>query len=216
MSPALPTLVAEQPLDVRLQEVLSRYVSRINARVIAERGLRVLGRPDLIAEPERARFLVALRTAAALFVTSTSTLDQLEKALETEVIGTAAVEARVVAVESEDDLRMARVMARDMALALKGSSLAAQRVATVVSELGRNIVSYTPGGSIRFEPGDRCLRIIATDCGKGIPNLQEILDGRYRSKTGLGKGLLGIKQLMEHFDVQTGPTGTRIVAEAAL
>ena len=42
------------------------------------------------------------------------------------------------------------------------------------------------------------------------------MSGRYRSKTGLGRGLLGTKRLSDHFDVATGATGTLIVAEVLL
>jgi serine/threonine-protein kinase RsbT len=39
------------------------------------------------------------------------------------------------------------------------------------------------------------------------------MSGRYRSKTGLGRGLLGTKRLADNFDIATGATGTRIVVE---
>jgi len=208
--------VPTQPLETRIQDVLSRYVSRINARVIAERGRRVLAHPETIADDERKRFLVALHNAAALFVNSSARLSELDKALESEVGGAVDVEPRNIPIDSEADLRLARTFARDMALALKATNLNAQRIATVVSELGRNIVSYTPGGNILLEPIKGRLRIVATDRGKGIPGLSEILDGRYRSTTGLGRGLMGVRQLMDSFDIQTGPQGTAITVEATL
>ena len=43
-----------------------------------------------------------------------------------------------------------------------------------------------------------------------------MLSGRYRSRTGLGKGLLGVKKLSTRFDLETGPSGTRVEAEIAL
>ena len=57
------------------------------------------------------------------------------------------------------------------------------------------------------------LLIRATDGGGGIPDLDEILAGRYRSKTGLGKGLLGSKRLADRFEVRSGRNGTIIEAE---
>jgi hypothetical protein len=47
----------------------------------------------------------------------------------------------------------------------------------------------------------------------GIPNLDQILFGKYRSMTGLGKGLLGAMQLCHRFDIDSDATGTRIGAE---
>jgi serine/threonine-protein kinase RsbT len=94
-----------------------------------------------------------------------------------------------------------------------------QRVATLVSELGRNIVSYTPGGTVELIPLDgprpRVL-VRAKDSGSGILNLEEIMDGRYRSRTGLGKGLLGSKRLSDRFDVRSTRDGTVVEAELEL
>ena len=52
--------------------------------------------------------------------------------------------------------------------------------------------------------------ISVTDSGPGITNLAEILDGKYISRTGLGKGLIGTKRLMDHFAITTSPSGTSI------
>jgi serine/threonine-protein kinase RsbT len=192
-------------------------VSRINARVVVERGCRVLGHPDRIAEHERVRLLVALRTSAALFVSSEKMLSDLEAALQHIVgDGGSSLRARDIPIRSEEDLRTARTVAREMAVALRAGSLSAQRIATAVSELARNIVAYTPGGNIRLEPLDKRLRIVADDRGNGIANLDEVLGGTYRSKTGLGRGLAGVRRLMDSFDIQTGPRGTRITVEAPL
>ena len=91
----------------------------------------------------------------------------------------------------------------------------AQKCITIVSELARNIVSYTPGGSLEIEIDDptKRLRIRARDRGRGIKNLDEILRGEYQSKTGLGKGILGVKRLADGFDIKTGASGTEIRAE---
>ena len=52
--------------------------------------------------------------------------------------------------------------------------------------------------------------IIAQDQGPGIAQIDVILAGEYRSRTGLGRGILGAKKLADHFDIQTGPSGTTI------
>jgi serine/threonine-protein kinase RsbT len=73
---------------------------------------------------------------------------------------------------------------------------------------------YTPGGTIELEPDhrDRAPRLIvrAVDQGGGIGNLEEVMAGRYKSRTGLGAGLLGTKRLADRFRIDTGPHGTRI------
>jgi serine/threonine-protein kinase RsbT len=47
------------------------------------------------------------------------------------------------------------------------------------------------------------LEITASDHGPGITNLDQILAGRYVSKTGMGMGLSGCRNLVDEFDVQT-------------
>jgi serine/threonine-protein kinase RsbT len=92
-------------------------------------------------------------------------------------------------------------------------------VATIVSELARNIFMYTDGGTIDLVPtaeGPPRLLVRAVDRGRGIAHLDEVMSGRYRSKTGLGAGLLGTKRLVDRFEIETGPTGTRVEAEVAL
>src|SRR5690348_12998079 len=45
------------------------------------------------------------------------------------------------------------------------------------------------------------------DSGKGIPNLSEIMEGKYVSRTGMGLGIIGAKRLMDYFDIQSSPDG---------
>jgi serine/threonine-protein kinase RsbT len=42
------------------------------------------------------------------------------------------------------------------------------------------------------------------------------MSGRYKSKTGLGRGLLGTKRLADRFEISTGKHGTRVVVEVAV
>lgn len=54
--------------------------------------------------------------------------------------------------------------------------------------------------------------IIAEDKGKGIENIDEILEGNYKSNTGTGLGILGAKKLMEYFHIETKlGSGTKVV-----
>jgi serine/threonine-protein kinase RsbT len=120
-------------------------------------------------------------------------------------------------IKSERDLVEALSETRRLCQAWRVRPVTQQKIATVVSELARNMVSYTPGGTLELIPkedgGKESLFIRATDGGGGIPNIDEILAGRYRSKTGLGKGLLGSKRLADRFEVRSGRNGTIIEAE---
>ena len=108
-----------------------------------------------------------------------------------------------------------RLAARALCEVLGARRVVIQKVATVVSELARNIFMYATSGAIELVPGARprpTLLIRATDEGPGIPHLEEVLSGRYRSRTGLGAGLVGTRRLVDRFEIETGPTGTRIEA----
>jgi serine/threonine-protein kinase RsbT len=201
-----------------LEEALVPHVSAINARVVVERSRRALRDPNHLSREDRVRFLGAVRSTLRLF-TSDERASAILEDLDRRLVPQSArldQELRSFAMRDENDLRTARAGARDVCLSFAATSTNAQRVATAVSELGRNIVAYTPGGQIELEvrrgPPVR-VRLIASDRGTGILHLEEVLAGTYRSRTGLGRGLLGVKRLMDQFHVQTGAQGTRIEAE---
>src|SRR5580704_12783914 len=82
----------------------------------------------------------------------------------------------------------ARQRARDIAAALGFEHQDQIRLATAASELARNAFRYADGGVVAFsvtEASPQVFIISVSDKGRGIPNLDEILDGRYISKTGL-------------------------------
>jgi serine/threonine-protein kinase RsbT len=123
-------------------------------------------------------------------------------------------------VSSERDVQTARQAAREMCVELGGSTLVAQRVSTTVSELARNLLLYAPGvGMIEIVPltSPRAgVLVRSTDRGPGIPALTDILAGRYQSKTGLGRGILGVKRLSDRFDITSGSSGTKVESETWL
>src|SRR3984957_8429328 len=109
----------------------------------------------------------------------------------------------------------ARQRARDIA-ALLGFEYQEQiRLATAASELARNAFRYASNGAVEFLVGDgvpQVFLISVSDSGPGIPNLSQILDGHYVSKTGLGRGLIGTKRLMDQFEITSSPSGTLVKA----
>ena len=54
------------------------------------------------------------------------------------------------------------------------------------------------------------------DLLRSLTDLERVLSGTYRSKTGMGLGLLGVKRLADRFDVRTGPNGTQVEFEVWL
>jgi serine/threonine-protein kinase RsbT len=203
-------------MDSRIFHALSAYMSPLNARALlrriesqVSRGARGAGNDELID---------ALLEDTGIFVNRGSA-DELRTKLSSLRADPKKVAGFNIEIKAEMDVSSARLAARELCEALGARRLATQQVATAVSELARNIALYTPGGSIELKPlggNPPRVRIVAEDRGGGIPNLKAVLDGTYRSQTGLGKGLLGVKRLMDRFDVRTGPRGTRIEAEGAL
>ncbi|WP_394823616.1 ATP-binding protein [Pendulispora albinea] len=125
----------------------------------------------------------------------------------------------IVPISQDRDIAEARGHARLLCERMRARPVLTERIVTIVSELARNIVNYTPGGQIEMssERVPRAkVKIRATDRGSGIGNLEEILSGRYRSRTGLGKGITGVKRLSDAFDIQTTPSGTRVEVEVSL
>jgi signal transduction histidine kinase len=117
-------------------------------------------------------------------------------------------------IESESDVVAVRQRARRIAELLGFERQEQTRIATAVSEIARNAFGYAGGGRADFavEPTDpQVFAIRIGDKGKGIANLQEILDGQYRSQNGMGLGLTGARRLMDRFRVETAPDKGTIV-----
>ena len=141
--------------------------------------------------------------------------------LKQQLLALAPRSATPVAIDirEERDVVTARLAARDLCQAMVARPLATQRVATAVSELARNICLYTPGGRMVMTPRRtraEIVHIVAEDEGTGIPDVEHVLSGRYASKTGMGKGLSGVKRMADRFEITTGAKGTRVEVEIVL
>src|SRR4051794_11456158 len=93
----------------------------------------------------------------------------------------------------DEDVVAARQRARQIADALGFDSQDQTRIATVVSEMARNVARYAGSGSVEFALDDAAgaLGIVVADSGPGIPHLDAVLAGQYRSNTGMGLGIVG-------------------------
>ena len=122
-----------------------------------------------------------------------------------------------VLVSREHDVVLARQRARQIALQLGLDGQDQVRVATAVSELARNAFQYAGGGKIEYlivtEP-EPLLVVRITDRGPGIANLDDVLEGRYESKTGMGLGILGARRLMDRFEIESTVGAGTMVAVA--
>jgi serine/threonine-protein kinase RsbT len=165
---------------------------------------------------DRRRLLDELRSSVRLFLEPTLQNAAL-RAIE--AIGdpseAAPTRAELVSIRDESDVCRARIRAREIALILRTNAFGAQRASTAVSELARNMILYAAGGTVELVPsGGRPPRLTvrANDKGPGIPDVTLALSGKFRSATGLGRGLAGVKRLASRFEIKTGPTGTSVEA----
>ena len=112
----------------------------------------------------------------------------------------------LIPIRTEDDITRARSEARDIATKLGFSVVGRTRLVTAVSELARNIVLYVGEGQVELNllSSPDGLSVIARDHGPGIPNLDQIMAGDYKSRLGMGLGLRGVKRIADRFDIQTG------------
>ena len=97
------------------------------------------------------------------------------------------------------------------------SQIAVQQLATVTSELARNILKYAGRGQIKLEHleqnGRQGFRIIASDSGPGIEDIERAMAEHYSSGGTLGLGLSGAKRMVDDFIVTSQPgEGTRVEA----
>ena len=202
-------------LEERLFGMLVRYTSEPTARGILQRARRgnSANRSDAKAYFDLVMF------GAKLFVENTRHAE-LTESLQQVCFGSIRIEPprprpHEVEIQDEHSSRRARLLVRRLVRTAGGRELTAVRAATALSELTRNALMYAGGGSVRVELNDRDrkLRVVVRDDGPGIDGLDRILAGSYRSKTGLGRGLLGVRKLADDFHVQTSASGTTICFE---
>jgi serine/threonine-protein kinase RsbT len=112
-------------------------------------------------------------------------------------------------VSSDVDLVVARRKGRALAEENGFSSNDATLVATAISELARNIVTYAGSGEILIglvngddRPG---IAVIARDRGPGIPDVKRAMHEGYSTSGGLGLGLPGVRRIMDEFEIVSGP-----------
>ena len=122
-----------------------------------------------------------------------------------------------VPIDSDGDIIIARQKGRARAAELGFSSTDVVRIATAISELARNVLSYAESGEIRLESmnsRNRCgLAIVATDRGPGIIDIEQAMQDAFSTSGGLGLGLPGVRRLMDEFTIEsTVGAGTTVSA----
>ena len=112
-----------------------------------------------------------------------------------------------VPIEREADIVAARQKGRELAAALGFSSTDQTLLATAISEVARNIVSYAGKGRViltSVEDGPRRgLTVVAADEGPGIVDVELALRDGYSTGKSLGLGLPGAKRLVDSLAIES-------------
>jgi serine/threonine-protein kinase RsbT len=123
-----------------------------------------------------------------------------------------------VAINSDQDIVAARQSGRAMAAELGFSATDSTLIATAISELARNIVSYARKGEITVKTIHASSRhgilVIASDDGPGIPDVLQAMRDGFSTSGSLGLGLPGVRRLMDEFQIASQPgRGTTVTVK---
>jgi serine/threonine-protein kinase RsbT len=120
-----------------------------------------------------------------------------------------------VAINSDQDIVTARQRGRALATELGFSTGEATLIATAISELARNIVSYARKGEVTLKMVNASSRqgvlIIASDSGPGIRDIRQAMRDGFSTSGSLGLGLPGVRRLMDEFEITSEPGRGTIV-----
>ena len=113
----------------------------------------------------------------------------------------------LVGIRSDADIVAARQQGRSLAAAIGFTATDATLIATAISELARNIITYAGQGEVAMRgvenPQRKGIVISARDSGPGIRSIDDVLRDGYSTSGGLGLGLPGVKRLMDAFAIES-------------
>jgi serine/threonine-protein kinase RsbT len=122
---------------------------------------------------------------------------------------------RELPIATNGDVVVVRQQVRSLAAEIGLSLVDQTKIVTAASELARNALVHAGGGRVLIEvleggrrPG---LRLVFTDEGPGIPDVEQALTEGWSTAGGLGLGLSGSRRLVDEFDLVSAPGGgTRV------
>jgi serine/threonine-protein kinase RsbT len=112
-----------------------------------------------------------------------------------------------VSIGHDSDIVTARHKGREIAIGVgfKGTDLTL--IATAISEVARNILTYAKTGEIVLDVATSGTRkgivVVAEDQGPGIPSVEDAMRDGFSTGNSLGLGLPGAKRLMDEFEIKS-------------
>ncbi|WMW21495.1 ATP-binding protein [Methanolobus mangrovi] len=117
----------------------------------------------------------------------------------------------------EDDILIARQIARKEMAEIGFGSADQTRMATAISELTRNVIKYAGQGVCHIitevSSAEIKVKVEIEDYGPGIADLNKAMEDGYTTGGGLGAGLPGAKRLVNDFSIESRPGLTKINLE---
>jgi serine/threonine-protein kinase RsbT len=112
-------------------------------------------------------------------------------------------------VSTDTDVVGARLLGRETAEKIGFGRLEQALIATAVSELSRNIIAYAGSGEVVMmevrQSGLRGMKVIASDEGPGIADIDEALTDGFSTGDSLGLGLPGTRRIVDELEIRSAP-----------
>ncbi len=124
---------------------------------------------------------------------------------------------QTIPIQSDTDVARAVAMTTLTARKAGLDAMQVNAVSTATSELARNIVKYAGTGNLTVrrvdEDGVAGVRVVASDRGPGIDDVESALRDHFSTGGTLGLGLPGVNRLMDEMKIDSSPgRGTRVTA----
>jgi len=114
-------------------------------------------------------------------------------------------DAANVPIEGDADIVTARRKGRELAEQAGFTGRDLVLIATAISEITRNIITYAGHGEMTLTvvtgEGRRGITVVARDQGPGIDNVERAMRDGFSTGKSLGLGLPGARRLMDDFDI---------------
>jgi serine/threonine-protein kinase RsbT len=125
-------------------------------------------------------------------------------------------ESVCIDINSNSNIIVAREIGRKLGREIGFPSTDLTIIATVISEVARNIIVFAKDGRIlirKIKGSARSgIEIIAEDNGPGIPDIFLAMQDGYSTGKGLGLGLPGVRRLSDEFEIfSENGKGTKVI-----
>jgi signal transduction histidine kinase len=117
------------------------------------------------------------------------------------------IQQPIITIKLDNELDIVLAYKRAMQIAeMSGLSFTDQtKFATAVSEISRNVLEHANNGSIELqihvESSSPCLKAVISDQGKGIDNIEELLNSYTPQRSGKGLGIHHSRRLVDFFEI---------------